>query len=953
MKRHFLSSLKACAVGVMTLLAVSAVSCTDELEADLSDVKDEIASIKEKLTELEAKLTTEVSGLNTKLAALEEALGSLDEDLTGKIEALGTKISALGVTKVEKNDAGVVTLTFLDETTLQIKPQDNTGLVTVKEVDGVKYWALSGSEEVLAPVAHPDVELKFRVNSSNTLEFSKDNGATWTETDAVFETIPENLVTYYNADLDWDWEDDTAVLVIGDLKVEFPLYEAILSVKAGKTYFTPGEEKSMDLNVANITEFYVMTKPEGWRANLNGKVLIVKAPEAGVGEEEGNILLHGTTSDGKCKIASLRVSTTDGFKLTVNETTGEMSIVNPLLGESQRYDSLEGWVKGLGFQDFVFGFAPIAAFQNDPKAYVQERFDNYDDPCGFMSNVWGYMMQEFDKSPVEYEEGVCEVAEYTGTVKEFYKGVRQGVEMPRGTTCIIWACPYSVNTTTNEYVCDFDNLSYVYYMPIELEAKALEVTFDDVKLELTKYGAASYAMGYIPEEYLNGKPFSAYFNESILNALVAGYINYADCVVSSESGEEEVMLSSIVKEGYELVKLSPLRKYYFWMLPILDGKDWADYSYDDVVLYDFTTAGLEKGSAETVEISEPQTDYLSLSATITASKDANVIYYKWYEVGYDAIVEDVAADIIATGYMADASYGPVQARMSSRDGLLPGQTRVLVALASDKEGKYGECSEETLTALKYEYKGTFTPSMTVESQLTYSNNWGTYTKVSFKVEAENLASVKYYCALADHETFTDEYMELTMPIDYYAREAELATDGTFTEELEAGKKYRIGYIVCNEAGEDVYGSMTFDTEANISQLNPVSSDDASYNTYKPSVTISKVEVVKETQDERSDYKQLKVTWSIDVPEGCKAYAAFVNVLEVKLEDADAVVLNMVCGEYGTKEYTGKNEELVRNYLYEGNNWGTMNDNDLVVTWVDADGNYYEPLVLDLAGYLNN
>ena len=54
MKRHFLSSLKACAVGVMTLLAVSAVSCTDELEADLSDVKDEIASIKEKLTELEA-----------------------------------------------------------------------------------------------------------------------------------------------------------------------------------------------------------------------------------------------------------------------------------------------------------------------------------------------------------------------------------------------------------------------------------------------------------------------------------------------------------------------------------------------------------------------------------------------------------------------------------------------------------------------------------------------------------------------------------------------------------------------------------------------------------------------------------------------------------------------------------------------------------------------------------
>ena len=918
MKRHFLSSLKACAVGVMTLLAVSAVSCTDELEADLSDVKDEIASIKEKLTELEAKLTTEVSGLNTKLAALEEALGSLDEDLTGKIEALGTKISALGVTKVEKNDAGVVTLTFLDETTLQIKPQDNTGLVTVKEVDGVKYWALSGSEEVLAPVAHPDFDLKLKIEEVPAESWyddptyyvyaSTDGGATYSSTGMQVNN-PATLATFYNMDVDYDDVDDIVTLVLGDLEVEFPLYDtsAILSVKAGKTYFTPGEEKSMELNVANITEFYVMTKPEGWRANLNGKVLIVKAPEAGVGEEEGNILLHGTASDGKCKIASLRVSTTDGFKLTVNETTGEMSIVNPLLAESQRMDPLEGMVKEFGFQDFALGFASIAAFQNDPKAYVKESLYN-DDPCGFMNNVWNYMTQEFDKAPVKYEEGVCEVAEYTGTVKEFYKGLRQGVEMPRGTTCIIWVCPYSVNMTTYEYVYDFDNLSYVYYMPIELEAKALEVTFDDVKLELTKYGAASYAMGYIPEEYLNGKPFSAYFNERILGALAAGYIDQADgCVVSSESGEEEVMLSSIVKEGYELVKLSPLRKYYFWMLPILDGKDWTDYSYDDVVLYDFTTAGLEPGSAETVEISEPQTDYLSLSATITASKDANVIYYKWYEVGYDAIVEDVAADIIATGYMADASYGPVQARISSYDGLLPGQTRVLVALARDKEGKYGECSEETLTALKYEYKGTFMPSMTVESQLTYSSDW---TKVSFKVEAENLASVKYYCALADDKKFTDEYMELTMPIDYYAREAELAADGTFTEELEAGKKYRIGYIVCNEAGEDVYGSMTFDTEANISQLNPVSSDDASYNTYKPSVTISKVEVVKETPDEWSDYKQLKVTWSIDVPEGCKAYAAFVNVLKVDLEDANAVVLNMVCGQYNTKEYTGKNEELV-------------------------------------------
>ena len=102
MKRHFLTGLKAFAVGVMTLLAVS---CYDD-----SKLWGEVEQIKKDLTALQEKLNQEVNTLNSVIGALE---------------------AKVAVVKVEKNAAGNYVLTFSNNETLEISAADANANNTV------------------------------------------------------------------------------------------------------------------------------------------------------------------------------------------------------------------------------------------------------------------------------------------------------------------------------------------------------------------------------------------------------------------------------------------------------------------------------------------------------------------------------------------------------------------------------------------------------------------------------------------------------------------------------------------------------------------------------------------------------------------------------------------------------------------------------------------------------
>ena len=237
-------------VAAISLLAVS--SC-GKIEDSLNDLKTGLENLTARVEKLENKLNEDVATINSKIAGLEAAYKAADAELlatlqnadkelaasittlTASLDALDGKVDGfiksdaaailaaieelkaadealadvdseilaalvnVGVTKVEKNEAGNAVLTFTDGSTLEVPAQPGTGVVTVVEVEGVKYWAVVVDGEPVSlevPVGHN--ELEFMVDEDGALLFSVDGGANWNETGAYVAEDADSLIDFYH-----------------------------------------------------------------------------------------------------------------------------------------------------------------------------------------------------------------------------------------------------------------------------------------------------------------------------------------------------------------------------------------------------------------------------------------------------------------------------------------------------------------------------------------------------------------------------------------------------------------------------------------------------------------------------------------------------------------------------------------------------------------------------------
>ena len=110
----------------------------DAYNAGQSDYNAYKENLQQKITELLAA----DKKLSDDLAAALEALRKADSDLQAADAEILASLVAVGVTNVSKNAAGNVVITFVDKSTIEIPTKSQDGLVTVVEVDGVKYWAV-------------------------------------------------------------------------------------------------------------------------------------------------------------------------------------------------------------------------------------------------------------------------------------------------------------------------------------------------------------------------------------------------------------------------------------------------------------------------------------------------------------------------------------------------------------------------------------------------------------------------------------------------------------------------------------------------------------------------------------------------------------------------------------------------------------------------------------------
>ncbi|MBR5211609.1 MAG: hypothetical protein IKV91_03440 [Bacteroidales bacterium] len=824
----------------------------DRLEKDLNDKIDALsktvtaldaaykAADAELLAKIEAgdkELAAEITALTTKLDAVDgkvdgyiksndEALAAALKQYQEDLKKLGDSmteaqkqfadadaeilkaLATVGVTKVEKNEDGNAVLTFVDGTTLVVGAYDpnanNTGVVTVVEdEDGVKYWAVvleDGTKKSLEiPVSHTEID--FKVDEDNYLLYSV-NGGEWVSTGAYVADDQDSLIDFYwgeTDEIDWDTyeyvKEDFYTVVFGGETYYLPIYKvdnSVVTIKAGKTYFAYGEAQTIDVAVADVTEMYVMTKPDGWKAKLNGTKLTVTAPAeanvaSGVAESDGEVLLHCTTVEGKCKIAKLAVSTTEGFSLTVN-ADGTFKFVNPILNISDY---------GADFGEAVIGLANVSAFEKNPVAYVNaitNGEDHWDDVVTYVSN-WKNNTMDWDTyeytiggtyMPGEYEVDVIE-----SSVADLYNYYTYS-EVPRGSQFIVWAAPVS-----NQGVVNTDELVFGYYTPMEVVIEAAgEPSFNEVPVSLTLYGAEKFYVGHVAKDLCFNWNTEQYDLKEYLSMYIS-YLQYGVNYIGKEfeAGEYEVNLSELVNEFDEQVKLNPNAEYFAFVLPIISGKAAADYSFDDVFAFDFKTSPLTAGGSASVAFENIAKTYTSFALDMVADADVEMVYYNWYTADEYNELDDVTTDLLENGYIFSGNEG------SANKSVNPGDSYIIAAVAVNAEGQYGDVYEETLTAPTITYSTTFVAKVGEPVFTEYTQYGQTNYKVNIPVTVEGGEAAKYYYYWNTTARTEEQLKQLplgTKGYYYYLNSTAVPKDLVF---YKSSTSYQYAVVVESTTGE--------------------------------------------------------------------------------------------------------------------------------------------------------
>ena len=753
--------------------------------ADLGSLATDLAALKTQVNDLVGRLDAadgKVDGIVKDLKEAVDALIEADKNFALKADVAGAlaKIAVVNVTEVNGN----VVLTLADGNTVELskplKNVENTGLVTVIQDGAEKYWAVKDADGKVTslgvPVGHPDVDIEFSVASNGDLQYSVNGGEL---IDAGVNT--NDLASCLVADV--VETEDCVIITIGEVEYTLPKYvvdESSFVIKAGKTAFGYGDTKEFELNMNDINKFYVMTKPDGWKAVLDGKTLVVTAPsEEAVklfAEAEGEILLHANTTDGKCKIAKLAVTTTIDLSISIDEKSGVVDVTSALLMSGERYDPLTGgMITYHSFSQIAIGMASIELFEKDPEGYVAASNAwelPYDEigMIGYLDNIYSNLYDGY----FEYEEGVCEVAEYHNMlVADLYMNARYE-EMPKDAQFIIWAAPVDNET----WEPDPSQVVYAYYAPVIGSIESVgEPSFNDVDVNISLYGADAYYVGKVAAQYAMDNMTGETSIESYIMNNISAFewgMNYLGALIE-ESGEYKYKLSEILCDGEEAQPLAPNTLYYAYVVPVKEGKPWSEYKYDkDIAPYvhEFTTAALQPGGEGTVEIAQGESTYTRLSAEITASEGTSQVYYYFYEPAMiDELGEKLIDDLIKYGYAFSGKESVVFEPVGA-----PGTVKALVACAVDANGKYGELNVCSVQSKTISFSSTFKVAV---GNPTFEPNGTSSYKVSIPVTVEGGEAVKYYYYWSNRVR-TEEEINSKLPLGEYPYNSAPQLPATYT-----------------------------------------------------------------------------------------------------------------------------------------------------------------------------
>ena len=765
-------------------VALLAVSCYDD-----QPIKDAIVKLDERVSKLEQQINSDVDGINALAANLKALtsdfnalsqlvngnnglvakLDAIDGKVDGKIADFDAAIKALqaadkkfdadlaaavakiAVAKVESLGDNVK-ITLVDgEEIIVSKPLtnvDNTGLITVKvdEETGIVTWVVVGENgELIDTDVVVGNKLNFRVSENGKLEYQVNGDGLWQDT-GVSTSDMSGLEYVVNGVV----EDENSVkLNIGDYELVLPKYAPVpaVQIKAGKQFFTAGETKTVSVGIENVANLLVMNQPYGWKANISGTTLTVTAPaEANAdAENEGVIVLHGD-ANGACVTAVLNVVLGKGLQLTVADN-GIVSVVNPIVVTTTNW-----WGDEMtGFVDYAIGFVETSIFESFSSCaeFYQAVTNDYEGNYGaalYANNIG---------LNGEYVEGSYEVCETSIPIAQLGMSCWPSVEVEKGKKYVVWALPqFSENPDASEMV-------YAYYEPVDIEVTPT-ISFDEISAAITVYGAQTVYVGAMSEADVIQSTGSADFG----NYMEVGYGYGGPWAQFVSSGNWDALYAQPAENG-DVISVSelvygctPSTKYYVYVVPVIEGKNPAEYVYEkDCRVFEFTTSALVEGAEEAeLTFNEEKTDYSSVTVDVTVPAGTTA-YAKFYGVG--ELGEKTDAEIIAH-ILGNYPETIEEAGSVKESYLSDGESVMLVVLTITEDGKYA-IAKGTYSTKSYPILDTITA--TVDSITASEENGATYYTAVLSVSGANKVAV-YNNYSASYSSFTSYIMSQSSAFTY-------------------------------------------------------------------------------------------------------------------------------------------------------------------------------------------
>ena len=521
-------------------------------------------------------------------------------------------------------------------------------------------------------------------------------------------------------------------------------------------YVSYGLTEKVQIDPRGVVD-YVLQVPDGWRVKevedvyMGTKYFAITAPskeliQSGVAEAEGDLKVIAVLEGGKATVSRLFLTTSPFSDFGVSAGNLNAKMYN-------------------GLQKFVYGVSLKSQFEESAVFSVAEGLlEEYSYPSGY---------------------GVAS-ENLSATVAEVL-----GAEPVPGEEYVFWALPALYYETADDagYYLDEDTFVTKEFKYSSVVLEVSDIRFRDAQVKLDVKGADAYYMELVPA--------ADFMLEDVLYGLDNAFY---DKITDNMTYEGSIFALT----GLEA---APATAYVVWMAIAEDGKD---YSEDDLVVCEFSTLKLEAGASVKVIAGEQTATALDVTVPLTAAGAETIYYAAMTKSSANAYADD-EAKVTYLFEKGKSVQGTEAVAAVSEFGIKikPSTAYVIMAVASDADGKYGEVLTLEVSTTEIAYNN-LTVDIALEANdpgnvvlsvsakdatdiiywvgRTADNTWKSSNYLGGKLETAEaymylnstnykITSVMEQYPLVDGKiTLTD----LTVDVDYVIVAMAQAADGTFS-----------------------------------------------------------------------------------------------------------------------------------------------------------------------------